>query len=222
MNTVSACIRTCELLSNLPESEVDRISDQLAFRTIRKNTIILSAGDMTDAIYIIDTGKVRVFRENDEGRQITLNTLGPGELFGQLAALAEAPRAASIEALESTRVLVIPKKGFLDLLEHNPGIAIDISKQFAQMVSIMSNHMAEIALLDVYGRLVSFIDRSSTLNVDGKKAIEGYTHQVLANHVGASREMVSRIIGELKKGNYISTSPEKHTITVERRLPSGW
>ncbi len=222
MNSVTTCIRNCELLSSLSDSEIAEISNHLVFRKIKKNTIILSAEDMTDSVYIVDTGRVSVFRENDEGRQITLNSLSPGDIFGHLAALAETPRSASIQALEATRVLVIPKKEFLNLLGRNPEIAINISKQFAQMVSIMSSHMAEIALLDVYGRIVSFFERSSIVNQDGKKEIEAITHQELANHVGASREMVSRIISGLKKGKYISTSLENRTIVIERSLPLGW
>lgn len=76
MNNTIGCIRTCELFANLEETEVDHWVDQSSFKNIRKNTIVLSAGDKTDSIYVIDTGKVRAFRDNEEGKQLTLNTLG--------------------------------------------------------------------------------------------------------------------------------------------------
>ena len=136
--------------------------------------------------------------------------------------MAEAPRSASVEATENSRLLTLPKKGFIALLESHPETAIRITREFAQMVNLMSDHVSEIALLDVYGRIVRFIDRNSIKNSEGKLTMVGFTHQELANNVGSSREMVSRIISGLKKGQYISTSAENHGITVERKLPSGW
>jgi CRP/FNR family cyclic AMP-dependent transcriptional regulator len=221
MNNTTSCIQTCELFANLEETEVNQLVDQSSFKNIRKNTIILSAGDKTDSIYIIDTGKVRAFRDNEEGRQITLNTLGPGMMFGELAAMAEVPRVASIESLEPTRVLVIEKTAFVSLLERNPSLAISMAKKFAEMVHIMSEHMAEIALLDVYGRLTSFLERSS-FEENGKRVVEGFTHQELANNVGASREMVSRILSGLKKGKYLSSSSDNRKLYLDRKLPHGW
>ena len=221
MNKLFSCIRACELLADIEEHAIEYLAEQSSFKNIRKNTIIMSAGDRTDSVYIVDKGKVRVFRDNEDGRQITLNTLGPGMMFGELAAMADAPRVASVETLETTQILIINKQGFLTLLERNPNIAIRISKRFAELVHIMSDHLAEIALLDVYGRLTAFLERTA-FEDNGKKIVEGYTHQELANNVGSSREMVSRIISSLKKGKYISTYPGSRKIILERRLPHGW
>ena len=221
MNNTIACLRTCELLKDLPDAEIQRLVEQASFRKDRKHTIIISAGDMTDSVYIIESGRVRVYRDNSDGKQITLNTLGPGMMFGELASIAEAPRVASVETLESTRTLVIGKQVFMDLLERNPCLAISISKRFAQIVHIMSDHLAEIALLDIYGRLTCFLERSA-IERDGKRVIKGFTHQELAYNVGSSREMVSRILSGLKKGKYISYTSESRDIFLERKLPAGW
>ena len=118
-------------------------------------------------------------------------------------------------------MILIEKDDFLGILTRNPEVAINLSRKFAELVQVMADHMAELALLDVYGRLTSLFERNAT-EVDGKKVVHGFTHQELANSVGASREMVSRIISGLKKGNYISSIPENRDIVLERKLPSGW
>ena len=221
MQNIANCIRNCELLASLNDDDIQKLSEIGSSRTYKKNTIILSAGDTTDSIYVIDSGKVRVFRDNDEGRQIILNTLESGDMFGELAALSGSPRTASIETVESTKVLVIEKVDFLDMLGRNPQISIALCGKFAELVQVMADHMAELALLDVYGRLTNLFQRNA-VEIDGKKVVHGFTHQELANSVGASREMISRIISGLKKGNYISSIPENRDIVIERKLPSGW
>jgi CRP/FNR family cyclic AMP-dependent transcriptional regulator len=221
MNTPFNCIKNCELFKHLSDSEVKLIAKQATIRKHRKNTIIISVNDSTDSVYIIESGKVRVYKDSIDGRQITLNTLGPGMVFGELAALSDAPRAATVETLEETQTRVLTKADFIDLLKRNPDLSLTIARKFAQMVHVLSNHVADIALLDVYGRLTNFLERVA-VDKDGQRVIEGFTHQELANNVGSSREMVSRILSGLKKGNYISSAPEGRSIILEHKLPSGW
>ena len=221
MKSLEEGIRSCELFSELPASEVAWLAENVCVRSYRKSTIILSAGDTTDSVHIVVCGKVRVFRDNEAGRQFILNTLAPGSMFGELAAISDSPRMASIETMESTKTIIIEKSVFMGLLSRNPQVSIAISRKLAILLQVMSDNMAELALLDVYGRLTNFLERSA-VDRGGKKVVAGYTHQELANCVGASREMISRILGSLKKGKYISAFPEIREIVLEQKLPVGW
>ena len=221
MNLAFNCIKNCELFKHLTDTEINLIDKQTILSKHRKNTIIISANDTTDSVYIVESGKVRVYKDSLDGRQITLNTLGPGMVFGELAALSDAPRVATVETLEETQTRTLTKTDFIALLKRNPDLSLTIARKFAQMVHVMSNHVADIALLDVYGRLTNFLERTA-IDKSGQRVIEGFTHQELANNVGSSREMVSRILSGLKKGNYISNTTEGRNIILERKLPSGW
>ena len=212
-------IRACPLFSELPEEEITYLATQAAVRKYRKNTIIISVDDETDSIYIIKSGRVRVFCDNDQGRQMTLNFHGANGHFGELAAMCDAPRIANVEAVEPTSTLVLPKAAFIKVLERQPDFGIRLARLFAQWVRLMSTNITDLALLDVYGRVARLLVRL-TEEQDGKLVVGGMTHQELANQVGASREMVSRILGDLKTGNYIET--EGRTIIIKRDLPSGW
>ena len=221
MNTAFNCIKNCELFQQLSDSEVELIEKQATINNHLKHTIIISTNDTTDSVYIVESGKVRVYKDSLDGRQITLNTLGPGMVFGELAALSDAPRAATVETMEDTQTRVLTKADFINLLKRNPDLSLAMARKFAQMVHVLSNHVADIALLDVYGRLTNFLERTA-VEKNGQRIIEGFTHQELANNVGSSREMVSRILSGLKKGNYISSPPEGRSIILEHKLPSGW
>ena len=221
MDEIVKAIKSCRLLDHLLEGEAERLADTGDFRAFKKNTVIIATGDTSDNVYILASGAARVYRTNEEGRQITLNTLQPGTMFGELAALSDAPRAANVAATQAITTAIFPKQDFLDMLHRNPAVTIDFSRNFAQMVQVMADHLADIALLDVYGRLTRLFDRNATER-NGKQVVEGFTHQALADNVGTSREVVSRIISALKKGEYISSDPETKGIILEKKLPSGY
>jgi CRP/FNR family transcriptional regulator, cyclic AMP receptor protein len=212
-------IRRCAIFKDVPDSEIEHLASQATVRTFRKNTIIMCAGDETDSLYIVKTGRVRVFRDNEQGRQITLNTHGPGAFFGELAALSDAPRAANVETTETTATIMIKKSAFLELLERQPKVAVKLARVFATWVQIMSKSMTDLALLDVYGRLSRALELHA-VEENGERIVRGVTHQELANQVGASREMVSRIISDLKTGKYIRS--EGRSIVLLHKLPAEW
>lgn len=212
-------IRSCEIFSELPESEVEQLATGAFERRYKKRTIVISTDDDSDSVYIVVSGRVRIYRENDQGRQVTLNIHGPGKLFGELAALCDAPRIASVEALEPTTTLVISRGSFLALLQKQPEFAIRLARQFADWVRLLSINVTDLALLDVYGRLARLLPRLA-FEEDGNLVIDAMTQQEIANQIGSSREMVGRIMADLKTGNYIEQKGKK--IIIKRDLPSAW
>jgi CRP/FNR family cyclic AMP-dependent transcriptional regulator len=208
------------LFSDLSESEIQAVTKLAVTRNFPKNTMILCEGDQSDSLYVILSGKVRVFLSDDEGKEVTLNVQSEDEYFGELALLDSAPRSASVVTLEKTRLAVISKPAFEKCMENNPGIPLKISRGLARRLRELSESVRSLALMDVYGRVAhTLLDMAEEL--DGKKVIpQKLTQREIASMVGASREMVSRILRDLSIGGYITV--EKKIITINERLPAAW
>ncbi len=162
---------------------------------------------------------MRVYLDNEQGDEITLLSLGPGDSFGELALLSGKPRAANVITTADSELAVIPRQGFLECVRQHPEIALRLIEMLVDKLQGLTDDMSSIALLDVYGRVVKAVMKHAR-EQDGELITEKMTHQELANLVGASREMVSRILKDLRAGGYITIRDKR--IVVERTPPSAW
>ncbi|MCK4824382.1 Crp/Fnr family transcriptional regulator [bacterium] len=208
------------LFSELSESDLEAVTKLAVTRNFLKNTIILCEGDLSDSLYVILSGKVKVYLSDDEGKEVTLNVQGEDEYFGELALLDSAPRSASVVTLEKTQLAVISKSAFEQCMAKNPDISLKVSRGLARRLRELSENVRSLALMDVYGRVAhTLLDMSE--EQDGKRIIpQKLTQREIASMVGASREMVSRILRDLSIGGYITI--EKKIITINERLPAAW
>ncbi len=208
-----------ELFKNLPEEGRQVLAKHATTRSFKKNTIIMTTGDETDSLYVVVSGRVKIYLDDARGREITLRTIDPGGSFGELAMLSEGPRAANVTTLEASRLSVISKDDFMQCLHDNPAVSIMIIRSLVERIREMTEDVSTLALLDVYGRVAKTLTRNST-EYDGKLLTDPMTHQDIANMVGSSREMVTRILKDLKTGGYISVKNKQ--LVLEKTLPSGW
>lgn len=215
----ASTFKSIELFRDLPEEGRQLLARHATTRTFKKNTIIISAGDQTDSLYVVLSGRLKIYLDDANGREITLRTVGPNESFGELAVLSEGPRAANVTTLTECRLAVISKQDFNDCLHNNPSIAFMIIRLLVERIREMTEDVSTLALLDVYGRVAKTLTRNST-ECDGKQLTSPMTHQDIANMVGSSREMVTRILKDLKTGGYISVKDKQ--LVLEKPLPSGW
>ncbi len=185
-----------------------------------KNTYVLSQGDVSNNLYIILEGRVKVFMGNDEGREITLDYLGINEAFGELALIDGYRRSANVITVEKCRIAMLPRQYFIDCLQKNPNIAIAMMEVLSGRIRSLTGQVENLALLDVYGRIARELIRQSEELPDGRRMTKTITHQDLANLVGASREMVTKILLDLKRGGYIDI--DNHCIVIKSRLPARW
>jgi CRP/FNR family cyclic AMP-dependent transcriptional regulator len=188
-------------------------------RTFPKNTVVVSEGDQTDSLYIIVSGRVKIYVSDDKGKEIVLSEAGPGEYFGEMV-LDEGPRSASVKTLEPTQFLVIPKEDFTEFLVKSKEFSLRLILKLIRRVRALTNEVKNLALMDVYGRVARMlldlaVDRDGVLVIEKRP-----TQQEMADRVGASREMVSRILGDLTSGGYIEV--ERDRITIARTLPRAW
>lgn len=208
------------VFSELAPGETERLTQHSTTRTYHANTILISEGDTTDSLYVVLEGKVKVFASDHQGKEVILNILGPGEYFGELALLDDQPRSASVKTMVQTKLMVITKNDFKKSLAGDPEMAYKLIKVLIGRVRALTSNVKSLALLDVYGRVArNLLDLAE--NVDDEMVIvQKLTHQDIADMVGASREMVSRILKDLVSGGYITIKNKRYTIN--EKLPPGW
>ena len=219
MASLTETLSKTALFSGMDEADIEMVASQTVTRQFPKNTVIVSQGDDTDSIYVIVQGKVDVFLHNDKGKEIIINTLGLCESFGELAPLGGIPRQASIITTEDSTFGIISRQIFMDTLLVKPAIAMRIIDLLISRIQDLTEEVSSLALEDVYNRVVRVLYKHAD-EVGEKLVTEKLTQQDIASRVGATREMVHRILKELKTGGYISIEG-KH-ITIEKKLPPGW
>ena len=203
----------------LSEAELQALSGHGTARAYPKGAIVVTEGDTTDTLYVILDGRVKVYASDDQGREVVFVTQGPGEYFGELV-LDGGLRSASVMTLEKSRLLVVPKAEYEDFVAKNPAFALNVMRKLIMRVRTLSASVKSLALMDVYGRVARLLLELAK-ETDGRMAIaERLTHQDLANRVGASREMVGRILKDLAEGGYITA--ERSKIIINRRPPEHW
>ncbi len=213
-------LRKVALFAELSDAQLDFLSARSPSRNYPKGAVIVNEGDEGNALFVIQTGSVKTYLSDDKGKEVVLSTQGPGEYFGDLALFDDTPRSASVATLESCKLMVISKSLLREALAEKPEIAFVLLKGLAIRVRNLTENVRTLALLDVFGRLVSTlyslaVEKEGVLVVDQK-----LTQQELANRIGASREMVSRIMHDLVEGGYIEVDHKR--ILIRKKIPSSW
>ena len=172
-----------------------------------------------DSLYVILTGKVKVYVSDDDGREMILDIYGPGDYVGEMA-LDGRPRSASVMTLEPTTCSVVMRDELRSAISANPDIAMGLIATLIDRARIATDNVKNLALMDVYGRVARLL--LSLAKEDGGKLVvpERMTQQDIADRVGASRDMISRIFKDLTIGGYVTI--ENRTITIHRKPPARW
>ena len=203
----------------ISEQDLNALSRHAVTRSFPKNAVILSEGDQTDALYVILSGKVKIFLANEEGKEIILGIEGPGEYFGEMV-LDDGPRSASVMTLEPCRFQLIPKHDIMALVQSQPEFAAHLVRKLIHRARVLTEHVKRLALQDVYSRFAKLLQELS-VRKDGVLMIpDKPSQQEMASRVGASREMINRIIKDLSAGGYISIEPQH--ILINKQLPANW
>ena len=211
-------LKAVPFFTQLSDRELDVVRAVASEKTYPKNAVVLTEGEMGDSLYMIQSGKVKVFIGDEEGREIILKILGPGDFFGEMSMIDKQPRSASITTLEASVFLVLSHAAFEKCIEQVPRIATVVMRILAQRVREADKKIGTLALMDVYGRVASTLLELAVMD-NGKLMVgEKLSQQDLANMVGASREMVNRILKDLSERGFISVESKSITI-INRELP---
>lgn len=218
MNDIEA-FKNISLFNRLSDDDLMILASHSSVKQYKKNTVVVNRGDETSSLYVILEGDLNAYVDDDEGKELILSKMGPGESFGELSLLSNASRSASVITTTPCKLAIISKSLFMECLTRNPNIACDIIQSLINRVHNLTENVSSLALLDVYGRIVKVLNKNA-VEKDGQLITHRLTHQDIANMIGSSREMVSKILKDLKLGGYINTDGK--SIIIERVLPSGW
>jgi CRP/FNR family cyclic AMP-dependent transcriptional regulator len=206
-------------LQGIEDSFVRELASLGRVRTYPKNSVFITEGDSSDSLFVVLKGKVKVFVSDNEGHEMILDMHGPGEYVGEMA-LDGNPRSASVMTLEPTTFSVVARDPIREAIRRNPDFALDMISKIIDRARLATNSVKHLALLDVYGRVARLL-LEMAVEKDGKLQFpEKITQQEIAERVGASRDMVSRIFRDLTAGGYISV--ENRIITINKKPPSKW
>ncbi|MFO1311172.1 MAG: Crp/Fnr family transcriptional regulator [Burkholderiales bacterium] len=188
-------------------------------RSYPKNTVLIAEGDVGDTLYIVLSGRVKVYASNAAGREVVLNFHGPGEYVGEMSLDGE-PRSASVITVEPTSCAIVNRAQLRDFLAQNPDFAQHLIQTLIRRCRSATENVKSLALSDVYGRMVRLIN-ALAVEHDGRMVVEErLTQQDIADRVGASRDMIGKLMKDLVAGGYLVV--EDRRITILKRLPPGW
>jgi CRP/FNR family cyclic AMP-dependent transcriptional regulator len=203
----------------LPDTLLAEIAQRAPSRTYLRNAIILTEGDDSDTLYVLLAGRAKVFVADEHGHELQLNQIGPGEYFGDVT-LDGGPRSASVMALEPCRCAVLKSAEMARFTTDYPEFALHLTRKLAHRVRALTSSVRDLALMDVYGRVARLL-LDLAEEVDGQLVIEEkLTQKDIAQRVGASREMISRIFSDLTEGGYVRKEDGK--LVIVRRPPAHW
>jgi CRP/FNR family transcriptional regulator, cyclic AMP receptor protein len=215
-------IESVDLFDGLNPEELQLLRDSSVVREFAKNTVLIHEGDVADSLYVVESGRVKVYCSDKAGKDFVLNILEPGEYFGELALLDDDRRSASVRAMETTKVRIVYKEDFKAILDMHPNITRILNKNLTRRIRKLTNDVKSLALQDVYGRVVKVLtniaqpaDENGIMRIDEK-----LTQQEIADRVGSSREMVARILKDLTIGEYIEI--DGRHIIIRRKLPESY
>jgi CRP/FNR family cyclic AMP-dependent transcriptional regulator len=206
-------LRSLALFASLSDAQFGALLPTIQHRSYPARSRILHAGESADGLYVLMAGRVKVLFDDGEGRELIAASIGPNEFFGELGLLDERPRAASVDATDACEVLFVPRKALLDVVEHNASAAMAMLRIVVSRLDDAHRKMAALALSDVYGRVArALLDTGH--EQDGEWLVEVGSEQVAAM-VGASREMVSRVLKDMIAKGFVRRHKRK-LIVIDR------
>jgi len=210
-------LKNIPLFADIKDEILEKIFDLVQKRVYKRNNIILMEEDVGDTLFILNEGSVKITRLSDDGREVILSILGDGDFFGEMSIFDGESRSANVIALEDSKVFILKRGDFLDLLEKHPKIAIALLQEMAVRLRRSDQQIEGLSLSDAESRIaMSIIRLAEDLGVIkmGQVIINNLPFQQdIANMAGTSRETVSRMLKALERKGLIQRKGRKLIIT---------
>lgn len=209
-------LKTVPLFSSFSDQQIATLAPWVQHRSYPRGAAILRAGEETDGLYIILSGRVKVLIPDEEGHEVILTMMGAQEFVGEMGLLDGLPSSATVETQEPCEILRLPRTAFLTCLEGNGEVARLVLRNLVKRLRDADRKIESLALIDVYGRVARLIIDMAE-EVDGAWVVHrAPAKQEIARMIGASREMVSRVVKDLQEKNLIRTDKRK-IIVLDRQ-----
>jgi CRP/FNR family transcriptional regulator, cyclic AMP receptor protein len=212
-------LKSIPLFEGVPDAELRALAARSVTRNYPKQAIILNEGDESDSLYLILSGRVKIYLADEHGKELILAIKGPGQYFGEMV-LDEQPRSASVMTLEPAQFAILSRADFRAFLLSHAEVSLLVIQNLIHLARGLNRSVRNLAMLDVYGRVARIL-LDLAVERDGKLVIlEKLTQKDIAARVGASREMINRILRDLTTGGYVSM--EDGCITINKAPPTRW
>jgi CRP-like cAMP-binding protein len=204
-------LRLVSIFADLDEAAVAGLERVARRRGYAGGEVIVSEADRGDALYVLASGKVKVVLYGESGREVILSIFKtPGDFFGEMALLDDAPRSATVMAMEPSALLTLSRADFRAHVDRHPRTALEILTELSRRLRRADAVIGDLALLDVFGRLAAKLRQLAAS--EGEETEAGViirqrpTQAELAAMIGTSRETVSRVLSELaRRGDVVMT-----------------
>ncbi len=209
-------LRNVPLFATLSDSQVEVLTQVIQRRSFRRGASIIRSGESASSLHVIVSGMVQVVVSDRHGAEVILDILKPGDYFGEMGLIDDLPPSATVTARESCEILILAKNDFTTCLRENGNLAVALQRGLVKRLRGANSKIGSLALLDVHGRVArALLDMSTT--VDGQQVVNKLSKQDLAKLIGASREMVSRVLGNLQAQGHIEMS--RSAIILKKTSP---
>jgi CRP/FNR family transcriptional regulator, cyclic AMP receptor protein len=213
---VIEAIGRSRLFRGVGDADLELIAPMLRQRRFRAGETIFHEGDPGDAMHVIASGRAKISIESNEGEEAILVTLGPGEVFGELVLLDDAPRSATAVAVEPTVTYTLSQPAFGPLMADNEAFRTAILRNLTLDLRRLTTHVSELHFLDLGGRLASRLARMAEEAAPGQardvRLGRAYTQSELAAMIGGTRQSVNRVVAELVAEDLLRVEP--HDLVV--------
>lgn len=211
-------IRRVSLFSKLTPDQAEALASTVSKKRFKRGEILVEQGKKSDALYIVLTGRTRVLMTDNKGREVILATLTSGDYVGEMSLIDDAPHSATVVADQQVDVLVLGRNSFLRCLGENMEMAHAVMRVLVQRLRKASENISSLALVGVYGRVAKVLLDSAAPDADGQLVIrDKVSRQDIAKMVGASREMVSRVMKDFEEQGFIQMLETGVVRVIERR-----
>ena len=215
-------IRRVPLFSMLTTSQAASVADAVVKRRFKRGEPIVEQGKKSNALSIILTGRARVITTDSRGREVILATMRPGDYVGEMSLIDDEPHSATVSAEIQTDTLVLSRAEFARCMPENDSMSYAVLRGLVKRLRHADRKIESLALMDVYGRVARALLESATVDGAGSAVIrDKVSRQDLAKMVGASREMVSRVMKDLEDRGFIETREDGSMLIKDRLTTLG-
>ena len=215
-------LKNIRLFDGISPSDMQEMEKITRMEEVKKRQPLYLTGDPSRNVYLLKRGHVKIANTAPSGKEVTFDILEPGEVFGELDAMEDAPRSTSAEALDDALICVIPRKDFDQYLAMHPNVTIKLTKLIGLRIRKIQSRVEDLVFRDVPARLAHLLSElGKTEGVADKQGIRlkvKLTHQEMANLIGCSRETVSTTMGQFRDDGLIQMDGRTITIVNEKGL----
>jgi len=201
------------------EADAARVAEYCRYRELEKGEVLFREGDEAAAFFVVARGRIKVFKESVDGRELIIKTMREGELVGEAAALARVPYPASAQALQAAATVEVPRAEFVALLAREPDLALNIIAALSVRLHQISAILEKLTLKDVPARLASYLLEHAAEGPDGVAYVElDVTKTSLASELGTVPETLSRALRRFADAGLVAAEGKKIVLADEASL----